>query len=208
MKALNESDAAAMTKTRVERSAEKRNLREKLRFRRQHCVATMDAMSHLAAFRALPSPMADVMDQQSCIGGYAAWRDEPDILPLLSRLGVTCALALPFHQKRDRPMEFRAWQEGDALEKGPWGPGQPFGDAAHAKPDLLLCPMLGFDRHGGRLGYGGGHYDRYFAENPATLRIGIAWAVQEVDAVPRDSWDILLDAILTEQEFIITGDRL
>lgn len=197
-----------MTKASVELSSEKRKLREKLRFRRQHCVATMDAMTHLAAFRALPSAMADIMDRRVCIGGYAAWRDEPDILPLLALLGAKSALALPFQESRDGTMEFRAWHDGDALEKGPWGPRQPFGDTAHAKPDLLLCPMLGFDRRGRRLGYGGGHYDRYFANHPTIIRVGIAWAVQEVDAVPYDSWDMPLDAILTEQEFIMTGDRV
>ncbi len=152
--------------------------------------------------------MFDILDQRACIGGYAAWREEPDILPLLARLGTTSSLALPFHKERNGPMEFRVWHDGDALEKGPWGPGQPYSDAADANPELLLCPMLGFDRRGGRLGYGGGHYDRYFDAHPTVIRIGIAWAVQEVDAVPRDSWDVPLDAILTEQEFIVTGDRL
>lgn len=189
-------------------SAEKRLLRDKLRFRRQHCVANLDLMARLAAFRVLPAPMVQIFDSATCVGGYAAWHDEPDIFPLLTRITATCPLALPFHTERDGPMMFRRWQEGDMLEKGPWGPGQPFADSPSASPDILLCPMLGFDRQGGRLGYGGGHYDRYFAAHPATRRIGIAWAVQEVDRIPRDSWDMPLDAILTEQEFIITGDRL
>jgi 5-formyltetrahydrofolate cyclo-ligase len=76
------------------------------------------------------------------------------------------------------------------------------------EPALILCPLLGFDRAGGRLGQGGGHYDRYFATHPHILRIGVGWSVQEVDAIPAESTDARLDAVLTEQEFIVCGDRL
>jgi 5-formyltetrahydrofolate cyclo-ligase len=197
-----------MTRDPAELSAEKKYLRQKLLFRRQHCVANLDEMAQMVAFRMLPASMAQIFHQKSCAGGYVAWRDEPDIIPLMMRIGATCGLSLPFHTQREAAMEFRRWQDGDTLEKGPWGPDQPLSKAAPAQPDILLCPMLGFDRKGRRLGYGGGNYDRYFADHPATLRIGIAWAVQEVDAVPCNDRDMPLDAILTEQEFIITGDRL
>ena len=183
----------------------KQRLRERLRFRRRHFAANLDPLARLAAFRSLPAPLADLVADHAAAAAYAAQDDEPDILPMLEELG---AIALPHHSGRDENMNFRRWAPGDALVNGPWNTRQPTDDAAAALPALLFCPLVGFDRHGGRLGQGGGHYDRYFAHHPAALRIGVGWSVQEVDAVPVESTDMPLDAILTEQEFIVTGDRL
>src|SRR3546814_5391288 len=84
---------------------------------------------------------------------------------------------------------------------------RPADNVALAAPDSIFCPLVGFDRRGGRIGQGGGHYDRYFAAHPGALRIGIGWSVQEIDATPRESTDIALDAILTEQEFILRSEE-
>lgn len=183
----------------------KQSLREKLRFRRKHFVANLDALSELTAFRSIPAPLAELIASRAPVGAYVAWGDEPDILSLLANASD---LVLPYHAARAEIMEFRAWAPGDALEEGPWSTRQPLGGAATATPSLILCPLVGFDRRGGRLGQGGGHYDRYFARHPGALRVGVAWSVQEVDAVPAEPTDIPLDAMLTEQELIITGDRL
>ena len=187
---------------------QKRSLREKLRFRRRHVVANLDGMARMAAFRALPAPLADLLDAQDVIGAYAAWGDEPDILPMLAPCADGGRLALPHHAARTEVMGFRRWRTGETLAKGPWGTPQPANSAEPVLPHVILCPLVGFDRRGGRLGQGGGHYDRYFAAHPNILRIGIGWAVQEVDAMPAESTDIELDAILTEQEYILCGDRL
>ncbi|MGV7120948.1 5-formyltetrahydrofolate cyclo-ligase [Sphingopyxis sp. 550A] len=183
---------------------QKQKLREKLRFRRRHFAANLDAMARLAAFRAPPAPLADLVATSFPVAAYAAWGSEPDILPMLTEE----TLALPHHEGRIETMDFRRWQSGDPLVKGPWGTPQPADDAEFLLPALILCPLVGFDRHGGRLGQGGGHYDRFFAEHPDIIRIGIAWSVQEVDTVPIEPTDAKLDAVLTEQEYIMTGDRL
>ena len=183
----------------------KRNLREKLRFRRKHFAANLDVLSRLGAFRALPAPLATILDDRPPVGGYVAWGDESDIL---SMLADHPPLALPHHAARVDTMDFRRWAPGETLIKGPWSTQQPADAAEAVVPGLIFCPLVGFDRRGGRLGQGGGHYDRYFARYPAIRRIGIGWSVQEIDAVPAEPTDIVLDAILTEQEFIITGDRL
>src|SRR3546814_11534289 len=83
-------------------------------------------------------------------------------------------------------MDFRRWRLGEPLEKGPWGTQQPADHAALAAPDIIFCPLVGFDRRGGRIGQGGGHYDRYFAAHPGALRIGIGWSVQAIAAPPRE----------------------
>jgi len=187
---------------------QKQRLREKLRFRRKHFAANLDGMAQFAAFRALPASLSDLLARHAIIGAYAAWGDEPDILPMFGELAAAGALALPHHAARVDTMDFRRWQPDEALEKGPWGTLQPADDAPRVEPDLIFCPLVGFDRQGGRIGQGGGHYDRYFAAHPDALRIGIGWSVQEIDATPRESTDVALDAILTEQEFILCGDRL
>ncbi|PKP88800.1 MAG: 5-formyltetrahydrofolate cyclo-ligase [Alphaproteobacteria bacterium HGW-Alphaproteobacteria-17] len=186
----------------------KQEWREKLRFRRKHFVANLDAMAQLAAFRSLPAPLTDALAAHATIGAYVAWGDEPDILPLFAGLADAGALALPHHAGRVDAMSFKRWRTGEPLEKGPWGTRQPADTASAATPDIIFCPLVGFDRRGGRIGQGGGHYDRYFAAHPAMLRIGIGWSVQEIDEVPRESTDMPLDAILTEQEFIFCGERL
>ncbi|MBN8845018.1 MAG: 5-formyltetrahydrofolate cyclo-ligase [Sphingomonadales bacterium] len=183
----------------------KRQLRERLRFRRKHFAANLDDIARLTAFRALPASLSEILADRAPVAAYVRWGDEPDIVPMLADLDE---LALPHHAERGETMDFRRWSPGSALIKGPWSTQQPADTAETLTPGLIFCPLLGFDRHGGRLGQGGGHYDRYFARHPEIPRIGIGWSVQEVDAVPLESTDFALDAILTEQEFILTGDRL
>mgnify|MGYP003382037280 CR=1 FL=1 len=197
-----------MTHLSADLAQQKQKLREKLRFRRKHFAGNLDGMAQLAAFRALPAPLTELLAKHAVVGAYVAWGNEPDVLPMFADLAAAGALALPHHPARVDTMGFRRWQTGEALEKGPWGTQQPIGDAPDAVPDLIFCPLVGFDRQGGRIGQGGGHYDRYFGAHPAALRVGVGWSVQEIDAVPRVSTDMALDAILTEQEFLLCGDRL
>jgi 5-formyltetrahydrofolate cyclo-ligase len=197
-----------MTDPAADLAEQKRKWRERLRFRRRHFAANLDGLARLAAFRALPAPLAERLADHAVVGAYVAQGDEPDILPMLADFAEADALALPHHAGRIVRMDFRLWRPGDSLAKGPWGTRQPPGDSPLAVPSLIFCPLVGFDRGGGRIGQGGGHYDRYFTAHPGALRIGIGWSVQEIDATPRESTDIALDAILTEQEFILCGDRL
>ena len=197
-----------MTDPSADLPGQKQHLREKLRFRRRHFAANLDEFTRFAAFRALPAPLVVLLDSQPMIGAYAPWGDEPGILPMLASYADAGKLALPHHEGRIETMGFRRWRPGDALVKGPWTSRQPADGAESAIPTLLFCPLVGFDRRGGRIGQGGGHYDRWFAACPETRRIGVGWSVQEIDAVPLEPTDMALDAVLTEQEFIVTGDRL
>src|SRR3546814_7824327 len=135
---------------------QKQRLREKLRFRGKHFAANLDGMAQLAAFRALPAPLCERLADHAMVGAYAAWGDEPDILPMFAGVAEAGAPALPHHAARIDAMDFRRWRLGEPLEKGPWGTQQPAAHAALAAPDILLCPLVGFDRRGGRIGQGGG----------------------------------------------------
>jgi 5-formyltetrahydrofolate cyclo-ligase len=99
-------------------------------------------------------------------------------------------------------MKFCAFSFGDELIEGPMKIMQPLSAAAEVLPDILLVPLLAFDRRGYRLGYGGGYYDRALAflrAQKKVMAIGLAFAGQKVDHVPTEPHDAPLDAILTEE---------
>ncbi|GAW40463.1 5-formyltetrahydrofolate cyclo-ligase family protein [Brevundimonas sp. SH203] len=107
-------------------------------------------------------------------------------------------LCLPVVVQRDAPMQFRAWAPGEPLELDAAGCPAPLPLAEVVDPDLILTPLLAFDRFGGRLGQGGGYYDRTFAERPDALRIGFAYAGQGVERLTLEDHDVRLHGVLTE----------
>ena len=113
-------------------------------------------------------------------------------------------VALPVTPRRGEPLHFASWRPGDVLVPERFGTMRPVGEAM--MPDMLLVPLLAFDRRGGRLGYGGGFYDRTLAGLPGRFRLGCAFAAQQVDAVPVGPYDIRLDAVATESGIIRCGD--
>jgi 5-formyltetrahydrofolate cyclo-ligase len=180
---------------------------------RAECLALRDGLS--AGFR---QSAAEALSTHGATLGLAAgtqlaayWpiRSEMDPRPLMQRLadhGVR--LALPVILPDRVTMIFRAYQPGDSLDRASFGLSVPGPRADEIDPDALLVPLAGFDRRGHRLGYGAGHYDRalerLFAARPRRT-IGLAFACQEVDAVPHEDHDRALDAILTEQGLIACG---
>ena len=97
------------------------------------------------------------------------------------------------------------YQFGDASKSGQWGIREPMPEAPEVKPDILLVPLVCFDRSGQRVGYGAGYYDRTIAALRALKKvttIGIAFAMQEIPQVPATEHDQRLDFVLTEKEII------
>ncbi|KQM66771.1 MULTISPECIES: 5-formyltetrahydrofolate cyclo-ligase [unclassified Sphingomonas] len=113
------------------------------------------------------------------------------------------SLAWPVVIDRESPISFHV---DDRMHDGPFGLRQPGADSPPVAPDIILTPLVGFDAAGNRLGQGAGHYDRAFARWPDSLRIGIAWSMQQVDALPCDPWDVPLHAIVTETALFLTGE--
>ena len=155
-----------------------------------------------------PPPPAVVarLTPATIVASYVPMRGEAD--PALfdaAALAAGCRLALPHVTGRDAPLRFLAQSGEAALVAGPFGLQQPSHDAPELVPDIILTPLVGFDRRGNRLGQGAGYYDRAFAALPQAWRIGIAWSVQEVDALPADAWDVPLHAIATEREWIMVA---
>lgn len=110
-----------------------------------------------------------------------------------------CRLALPFVVDRAAPIRFLAWDMAEPLVDGPYGLRQPHPGAEEVAPDVILTPLLGFDHRLNRLGQGAGHYDRAFARYESAWRVGVAWSVQELPAIPADIWDVPLHALITEE---------
>lgn len=139
------------------------------------------------------------------IAGYWPMGEEMDPRPLMLALAARGhALALPITPPRGQPLAFRAWAPGAALRAGPMGTSEPVA-GAELRPDILLVPLLAFDRAGRRLGYGGGYYDRTLAALPGAKAIGIAYAGQEMPEVPAGPQDFRLPLIATEAGVILCG---
>jgi 5-formyltetrahydrofolate cyclo-ligase len=145
------------------------------------------------------------------VSGFWPMRHEIDPRPLMEAVhaaGATCCL--PVVERKAAPLGFRRWTPGDRLEPAAFGTREPHPDAPAVVPTHLLVPLLVFDREGYRLGYGGGFYDRTIAalrERAPVLTVGIAYAAQEIDAVPHDALDARLDWVVTEAEAIYIGSN-
>jgi 5-formyltetrahydrofolate cyclo-ligase len=140
------------------------------------------------------------------VSGFMPLKTEVNPLPLLRKLAAAGArLALPVVAGRGKPLVMRAWQWGDALAEGVWGIREPKPEAAVVEPDILLVPLLAFDRAGHRVGYGAGYYDMTIASlraRKAVTAIGLAFAAQEISNVPATPRDERVDLVLTEREVI------
>ncbi len=181
----------------------KAELRRELRARRDALpAADRVTAAETVAARGLPVPVP----AGATVSGYSPLKSEISPVPLMRRLAAAGArLALPVIQGRGNPLVMRAWSFGQTLGSGVWGIREPTAEAQEVFPDILIVPMLGFDRAGFRLGYGAGYYDMTIARLRAMKRIaaiGVAFAAQEVPVMPRTSRDEKLDFILTEREVI------
>lgn len=143
------------------------------------------------------------------VAGYWPIGTEMDVRTAmrdLERLGHP--LCLPAMVTSDSPLVFRAWGNGDPLEEAAFGTSEPGADAPKLTPEILLVPGLAFDAEGFRLGYGLGYYDRTIQElrdAGGLLAIGIAYAAQLIEAVPREDHDQPLDLIVTENGIFVPG---
>ncbi len=137
------------------------------------------------------------------VSAYWPFRGEPDLKPLLARLGERGAVtALPVVVQKAHPLEFRAWRSGDKLERGVWNIPIPAAGEV-VIPDVAIAPVVGFDRQCYRLGYGGGFFDRTMASLGGKPRLyGVGYADQEIASIRPQPYDVPMLAICTEREIV------
>jgi 5-formyltetrahydrofolate cyclo-ligase len=184
-------------------AATKAELRRRALARRDHLPAAERAEAAAAiAERTFPVAVAP----GAIVAGFMPMKSEINPLPLMRKLADAGArLALPVVAGRGKPLIMRAWSFGEPLAAGVWGIREPQPAAAQVAPDILIVPLLAFDRAGHRIGYGAGYYDMTIAalrEQKAVVAIGLAFADQEIAAVPATPHDAPLDLVLTEREVI------
>jgi 5-formyltetrahydrofolate cyclo-ligase len=137
-------------------------------------------------------------------------RGEPDTLQLLTELAEGFGTALPAVSRRGSPLVFRLWRPGEPTRAGAMSIREPVEEAPIVEPDLLFVPLACFDRRGHRIGYGAGYYDRTLTNLRAMKpvhAVGVAYGVCEVAAVPYETHDQTLDAVVTEQETILFSEQ-
>jgi 5-formyltetrahydrofolate cyclo-ligase len=185
-------------------------LRKTLRAQR----AAVPAAQRIAAAQALVAHLEKVPEFMTDrrVGGYWAIDGEVPLMALMGGLRARDQqYCLPVIGT-DRRLQFAPWQPGDAIATNRYGIPEPAWAPADllapGELDVVLVPLLGFDRRGHRLGFGGGYYDRSFAflrgraDVGKPVLVGVAYALQEVDALDVQPWDVHLDYVATERELI------
>ncbi|WP_415919958.1 5-formyltetrahydrofolate cyclo-ligase [Tateyamaria sp. SN6-1] len=144
--------------------------------------------SVLAGYRGVP------------LAGYMPIRTEIDPLPAMAEAAAHGPVGVPVILGEGQPLAFSRWTPGGPLRAGPFGAQVPEEDVFF-EPEIVIVPLVAFTRAGGRLGYGGGFYDRSLERlraRRATLAIGFAYGAQEVAALPLEPTDQMLDMIVTD----------
>jgi len=141
------------------------------------------------------------------VSGYLPIRTEIDPRPAMAEAAEHGVVAVPVIVGPGKPLQFSRWTPDCALHEGPFRAMVPEVDD-FIEPEVLIVPLVAFDRDGGRLGYGGGFYDRtleLLRSRRPTLAIGYAYAAQEAEALPVEATDQPLDMVVTDAEVIRFG---
>lgn len=141
------------------------------------------------------------------LAGYMAMRTEIDPTAAMEEAAAHGPVCVPVIIGKGQPLKFRAWEPDCEMIEGEFGAQVP-ASGDWVTPEILIVPLVAFSRSGGRLGYGGGFYDRTlegFRAARATLAIGFAYADQEDANLPLEPTDQPLDLIVTERGVIEVG---
>ncbi|MDQ2094791.1 5-formyltetrahydrofolate cyclo-ligase [Rhodalgimonas zhirmunskyi] len=138
------------------------------------------------------------------LAGYMPIRTEISPLAAMEEAAAHGPVGVPVIRAAGAPLVFSRWSPGTVLVPGPFGAMIP-AEERLIRPEILIVPLVAFDRSGGRLGYGGGFYDRTLEglrESGPVLAIGFAYSAQEAENLPLEPTDQPLDMIVTERDVI------
>lgn len=148
--------------------------------------------SLIAGFRGVP------------LAGYMPIRTEINPLPAMAEASAHGPVGVPVITQEGQPLRFARWEPEMPMVAGSFGARIPE-DCVYFEPEILIVPLVAFDARGGRLGYGGGFYDRTLEAlraRRATLAVGFAYAAQEAEELPLEATDQALDLIVTERNVL------
>jgi 5-formyltetrahydrofolate cyclo-ligase len=170
--------------------------RRKIAHDQHHGTGTAAHLSaFLAGYRGVP------------LAGYMAMRTEIDPLPAMQEAAAHGPVGVPVILGAGQPLKFRLWEPGVAMVAGHFGALIPE-EGDWMIPEIVIVPLVAFDRQGGRLGYGGGFYDRTLEglrASQATLAVGFAYSRQHAEALPLEPTDQPLDCVITQNDHIAIG---
>ena len=193
----------------MDATAQRRELRQRLADQRR----ALTPPERIAAAQGLRRNLEQLTEYltDSRVAGYWASHGELPlnlVIPPLATRGQQFLLPVI---GTDKHLRFAPWQSGEEVQPNRYGIPEPVTPRELLEPfqlDLVLVPLLGFDRRGHRLGHGGGYYDRSFAflnkqvRPTEPLLVGIAYDFQELATVNKEPWDVALDFIATDRELI------
>ncbi len=197
------------TPDNVDAPAQRRQLRQDLAERRR-ALSPPERMAAAQGLRRSLEQLPEYLTDARVAGYWASHGELPlnlVIAPLATR---GQQFLLPVIGK-GRQLRFAPWQSGEEVQPNRFGIPEPVAPGQLFEPfqlDLVLVPLLGFDRRGNRLGHGAGYYDRSFAflneqvRPTEPLLVGIAYAFQELPRLEEQDWDVPLDFVATERELI------
>ncbi len=178
---------------------------ERVRLRAERQALSVEARA--AASAALSAHLQDLLRlcfgdmRDRLISAYWPIKGEPDLRPLMADLHAAGVLvALPLVEVKQAPLVFRRWTPETRMVRGDWNIPVPPPEAEVVTPPVVLAPLVGWDRAGYRLGYGGGYFDRTLAHlAPRPFVVGIGLQAAKLATIYPQPYDIRLDAILTEE---------
>ncbi len=188
------------TASAADRLIARKALRNRLLAERESFIASSAFAAATAALaEALRTVIASLEPQR--LGLYWPFRSE---FNAGAALAADAALdkvprALPYARRSPRAMEFRAWNGSEPMVADECGIGT--GEGAEVQPDVVVVPCVGFTAAGHRLGYGGGYYDRWLAQHPQVVAVGVAWSVAEIELATfaAEPHDVPLAFVVTER---------
>ncbi len=137
---------------------------------------------------------------------YVSKSPEVDTMPLIRYLlRHHVRVVVPIIERETRTLRLSTLKDPEDLVISTFSVPEPIGNEIPARGEdmeVVIVPLLAFDRTGHRLGYGAGYYDRYLSSYPQAKKIGMAFSCQEIESVPADDNDVAMDMIITEQEII------
>ncbi|OPX65289.1 MULTISPECIES: 5-formyltetrahydrofolate cyclo-ligase [unclassified Methanoregula] len=181
---------------------QKSSIRKILRERKDAMVPE----DRLAKSRAICRHLMTLIRDNETVMAYTSKEKEVNTQPIIMRLlERKIPLIVPIIVKEDISLRLSYLRDPAVLVPSTFGVPEPIGSEIPAQGgdiDTILLPMLGFDRTGGRIGYGAGYYDRFLEKHPNLRKIGLAFSCQEIESLPLDETDVRMDHIITEEGIV------